>query len=222
LTTTAAAIPTGDARGWSGRSSNCPSSSRNYACAASLSDGSIELSRHPGEHVEGPRSRLCHGSGPPETSRSQVGLIGYRPVSQTESRQSITVTSSLERRQFRLAHLPAASWPIGPSGAAGMTLQVLDNISSRSAAQAAPPDRAGRSASRRPASRARVTTTKVVYGADPWPCCCDRSVVQSDPVARPGRGSGGSDRAGCGARLAPRGCWTKELNRARLAQLYDG
>jgi hypothetical protein len=120
-------IPTGDARGWSGRSSNCPSSSRNYACAASLNDGSIELSRHPSEHVEGPLSRLCHGSGPPETSRSPVGLIGYRPVSQTESRQSITVTSSLERRQFRLAHLPAASWPIGPSGAAGMTLQVLDN-----------------------------------------------------------------------------------------------
>ena len=52
------AIPTGDARGWSGRSSNCPSSSRNYACAASLSDGSIELFRQPGEHVEGPRSRL--------------------------------------------------------------------------------------------------------------------------------------------------------------------
>jgi hypothetical protein len=45
---------TGDARGRSGRSSNCPSSNRNYGCAASLSDGSIELSRHPGEHVEGP------------------------------------------------------------------------------------------------------------------------------------------------------------------------
>jgi hypothetical protein len=40
--------PNRGARGWSGRSSNCPSSSRNYACAASLSDGSIELSRHPG------------------------------------------------------------------------------------------------------------------------------------------------------------------------------
>jgi hypothetical protein len=37
-----------NAQGWSGRSSNCPSSSRNYACAASLSDGSIEFSRHPG------------------------------------------------------------------------------------------------------------------------------------------------------------------------------
>jgi hypothetical protein len=58
-TTTAEAIPKGDARGWSGRSANCPSSSRNYACAASLSDG-IELWRPPGEHVEGPRSRLCH------------------------------------------------------------------------------------------------------------------------------------------------------------------
>ena len=30
---------TGDARGWSGRSLNCTSSSRNYACAGSLSDG---------------------------------------------------------------------------------------------------------------------------------------------------------------------------------------
>ena len=59
-TTTAVAIPTGDARGWSGRSSNCRSSSRNYVCAASLSDGSIELSRHPGQRVEGLRSRLCH------------------------------------------------------------------------------------------------------------------------------------------------------------------
>jgi hypothetical protein len=56
----AEAIPTEDARGWSGRSSNCRSSSRNYVCAASLSDGSIELSRHPGQRVEGPRSRLCH------------------------------------------------------------------------------------------------------------------------------------------------------------------
>jgi hypothetical protein len=63
-TTTAEAIPKGDARGWSGRSANCPSSSRNYACAASLSDG-IELWRHPGEHVEGPRSRLCRSSGKP-------------------------------------------------------------------------------------------------------------------------------------------------------------
>jgi hypothetical protein len=42
--------PNRGARGWSGRSSNCPSSSRNYACAASLSDG-IELWRHPGEPV---------------------------------------------------------------------------------------------------------------------------------------------------------------------------
>src|SRR5215472_18441982 len=32
------AIPTGDARGWSGRSSNYTSSRRNYACVASLSD----------------------------------------------------------------------------------------------------------------------------------------------------------------------------------------
>ena len=29
-----------------------------------MSKDSIELSRHPGEHVEEPRSRLCHGSGP--------------------------------------------------------------------------------------------------------------------------------------------------------------
>ena len=36
--------PAGDARGCSGRNSNCPSSSYNYACAASLSDGSVELS----------------------------------------------------------------------------------------------------------------------------------------------------------------------------------
>ena len=34
--------------------------SRNYASAASLSYGSIELCRHPGERVEGSRSRLCH------------------------------------------------------------------------------------------------------------------------------------------------------------------
>jgi hypothetical protein len=33
--------------------------SRNYACAASLSDGSLELSRHPGQRVEGPRSPLA-------------------------------------------------------------------------------------------------------------------------------------------------------------------
>jgi hypothetical protein len=32
----------------------------NYASAASLSYGSIELCRHPGERVEGSRSRLCH------------------------------------------------------------------------------------------------------------------------------------------------------------------
>jgi hypothetical protein len=32
------AVPTGDTRGWSGRSSHCLTSSRNYACAASLSD----------------------------------------------------------------------------------------------------------------------------------------------------------------------------------------
>jgi hypothetical protein len=44
-TTTAEAIPTGDARGWSVHSWNCPSSSRNYACAASLSDGLIKLCR---------------------------------------------------------------------------------------------------------------------------------------------------------------------------------
>ena len=51
---TAEAIPTGDARGWRGRSSNCPSSSRNYACAASLSDGSIERShRHAAEKGSG-------------------------------------------------------------------------------------------------------------------------------------------------------------------------
>ena len=31
--------PNEDARGWSGRSSNCTFSSRNYACAASLSEG---------------------------------------------------------------------------------------------------------------------------------------------------------------------------------------
>jgi hypothetical protein len=36
----AEAVPTGDARGWSERSSNCLTSSRNYACAVSLSDGS--------------------------------------------------------------------------------------------------------------------------------------------------------------------------------------
>src|SRR4029077_18954954 len=42
--------PNRDARGWSGRSSNCPSSSRNYACAAYLSDRS-ELCRHHGEPV---------------------------------------------------------------------------------------------------------------------------------------------------------------------------
>jgi len=56
---TAEAIPTGDARGWSGRSSNFPSSSRNYACAASLSDGS-ELCRHPAEPVRHKtRRRMC-------------------------------------------------------------------------------------------------------------------------------------------------------------------
>jgi hypothetical protein len=44
--------------GWSGRSSNCTSSSRNYACADSSSDGSIELSRYPGDHVEGSADRL--------------------------------------------------------------------------------------------------------------------------------------------------------------------
>jgi hypothetical protein len=38
---------------------DCPSSSRNYARAASSSDGSIELAPHPGERVEGPRSRLA-------------------------------------------------------------------------------------------------------------------------------------------------------------------
>jgi hypothetical protein len=32
----------------------------NYASAVSLSYGSIELCRHPGERVEGSRSRLCH------------------------------------------------------------------------------------------------------------------------------------------------------------------
>ena len=42
-TTTAEAIPTGDARGWSALSSNCPSSSRSYARAASLSDASLGL-----------------------------------------------------------------------------------------------------------------------------------------------------------------------------------
>jgi hypothetical protein len=36
------AVPTGDTRGWSRRSSHCLTSSRNYACAASLSD-----QRHP-------------------------------------------------------------------------------------------------------------------------------------------------------------------------------
>ena len=38
LITTTRAIPTGDARGWSGRSSNYTSSSHNYAYVASLSD----------------------------------------------------------------------------------------------------------------------------------------------------------------------------------------
>src|SRR5262249_52771872 len=42
LTTTIRASPTGDARGWSGRRSSCASSSCNYACAAYLSDASIE------------------------------------------------------------------------------------------------------------------------------------------------------------------------------------
>ena len=48
--------------------------SRNYACAASLSDGSIELSRYPGDHVEGSAViarpsvvGYATGSGPPET-----------------------------------------------------------------------------------------------------------------------------------------------------------
>jgi hypothetical protein len=45
--------PDRDTPGWSARSSNCTLSGRNYACAASLSDGSIELSRYPGDHVEG-------------------------------------------------------------------------------------------------------------------------------------------------------------------------
>jgi len=38
LITTTRAIPTGDARSWSGRSSNYTSSNLNYACVASLSD----------------------------------------------------------------------------------------------------------------------------------------------------------------------------------------
>ena len=65
---------TGDAPGWSGRSSNCTSSSCTDACAASLSDGSIELSRYPGGHVEGSAViarpsvvGYATGSGPPET-----------------------------------------------------------------------------------------------------------------------------------------------------------
>jgi hypothetical protein len=37
-------ILTGDARGLSARSSNCPSLRRGYACAVSSSDGSIDLS----------------------------------------------------------------------------------------------------------------------------------------------------------------------------------
>ena len=53
-------IPTGDALGLrAGAARTVPSSSCNYACAASLSDGSIELSRHRGEHVEGARSWLA-------------------------------------------------------------------------------------------------------------------------------------------------------------------
>jgi len=43
-----------------GPSQECPRHAANYVCAASLSDGSIELSRHPGQRVEGLRSRLCH------------------------------------------------------------------------------------------------------------------------------------------------------------------
>jgi hypothetical protein len=40
-------ISTGDVRGWNGRSSNCTSSRRNYACAACLSDASTVVIAHP-------------------------------------------------------------------------------------------------------------------------------------------------------------------------------
>ena len=55
--------------------------------------------------------------------------------------------------------------------------------SSRCTTQAARAGRAGRSASRRPASRARVTTTKVVNGAPLSVLQIFRSVVD-DPVGR--------------------------------------
>jgi len=45
----------------------------------------------------------------------------------TERRRSITITSSLECRQSRLAPLPAASWSTDPLGASGMTSQAPDS-----------------------------------------------------------------------------------------------
>ena len=77
------------------------------ACPAFLNDGSIELSRHPGEHMEGPRSGLRHGSGPLETARSpQLSADFVAEVGDQKGEAAEVISSSCP---FPLARLGAAA-----------------------------------------------------------------------------------------------------------------